>query len=934
MKNTSPRPWVHSAVVLCTASVLLALAGCGQESETKLLDSAKEFIAKNDHKSAIIQLKSALQANPNSGETRFLLGKAMRETGDNASALLEIRKAQDLGYTEELVLPELAKAMLAAGEGKQLAAQFADTTLKDPAATADLSVTVAMALASQKETGRALELSNRALQAVPGYTPAVVLQAQLKAADGDLDGALFLLNEVLAKKPDDLRAGLLRAELLWAGKRQSTEALAAFRKVLESHPKSVVARLGAINLLFESAQVDAARTELAELVKVAPQHPDTLFQQARLAFRDKQYPAAKETLDRILKSMPNNVPALELAGATEFQLRNDAQAEAHLGKVLKLAPNRRIPRHLLAQIFTRGGQPQRAIETLTPLMDGPQADGVSLALAGEAYLQLGEPGRADAAFQRATKAAPQDPRVRTSAAMAQLSRGQSTGSAAAMAELESLASADTQGSRADVALIAGKLQQKDLPGALKAVAALQKKMPENPLPLLLQGRVLALKGDTAGARAALEAALSKDAKYFPAVATLASMDLSAKQPDAARQRFEALLKADPRNHRAHLALAELAARTQAPAAEVTRLLGEAVKAAPAEIQPRVMLVAHLQRQGDHKAALTAAQDALAALPNSVEVMETAASAQLAAGDAQQGLSSMKKAAALQPQNAELQLRLADAYRANKDVDGTRAALRRALELKPGLVQAWQGLVGLAVNEKKFDVALGLARDLQKQQPQAAAGYLLEGNVEASRQAWPAAITALKAARQRARQTETTIVLHQTLLAAGQRAEADKLAAEWQREQPKDAAFAYYLGDQALARKELPAAESHYKAVLALQPENALAMNNLAWLMAQQGRPGAVDMATKANTLLPGRAPLLDTLATALAAEGQVAKAIETQKQALQLAPKDNSMQLGLAKLHLKAGDKAAARGLLQELSKLGEGFGAHKEVAELLKAAA
>jgi putative PEP-CTERM system TPR-repeat lipoprotein len=517
--------------------------------------------------------------------------------------------------------------------------------------------------------------------------------------------------------------------------------------------------------------------------------------------------------------------------------------------------------------------------------------------------------------------------------MAQLARG-SEGSAQAMADLESIAAADTKGSRADVALIAGKLQQKDLAGALKATAALQKKMPDDPLPLLLQGRVLALKGDTAGAKAALEAALAKDNKYFPAVATLASLDLAAKQPDAARQRFETLLKADPRNHRAHLALAELAARAQAPAADITKLLGEAVKAAPNEAQPRTTLVAHLLRQGDHKAALTAAQDAVAALPNSAEVAESAATAQLAAGDAQQGLSSMKKVAALQPQNAELQLRLAEAYRANKDLDGARSALRRATEIKPQLVAAWQGLVGLALADKKFDVALGLARDLQKQLPQAAAGFLLEGQVEASRQAWPPALAALKTARQRAKQTETTVVLHQTLVAAGQRADADKLAAEWQREQPKDAAFAYYLGDQALARKEWPTAEGHYKAVLALQPDNALAMNNLAWLMAQQGRPGAVDMANKANALLPNRAPLLDTLATALAAEGQVPKAIEAQKKALQLAPKDAGMQLGLAKLHLKAGDKAAARGLLQELSKLGDAFGGQKEVAELLKAAA
>lgn len=932
MKNQTlnfRQPWLVAGTALAMALV----TGCGGDSPEKLLASAKEMSAKNDNKGAIIQLKSALQANPNLGEARLLLGKAMRETGDSNSALVELRKAQELGVSDDDLLPELARAMLAAGEAKQVAGQYASTQLKDPQANADLAVSVATAYAIQRDAARALELSNKALQSVPGFAPAVVLQAQLKASEGEIDAALLLLDDVITKQPQDLRANLLKADLLWQGKRQIDEALEVFRKAVAAHPTSVAAHLGVVNVLFAKDQLEPAKAAVEALKKVAPQHPDTMFQSARLAFKEQRYAQTVEILAPVLKALPNNVPALELAGAAEFRQRNDAQAEALLGRVIKQAPGRLMARQLLAQVYARGGQPQRAVEVLQPVVDNPQADGVSLALAGEAYLQVGDTAKADAAFKRAAKASPQDPRVRTSAAMAQLARG-TEGSAQAMTDLENIAATDTKGSRADVAVIAGKLQQKDLPGALKAIAAFQKKMPDDPLPLLLQGRVLALKGDTAGARAALEAALAKDAKYFPAVATLASMDLSAKQPAAARQRFEALVKADPRNHRAHLALAELAARTQAPAADITRLLGEAVKAAPGEAQPRILLVAHLLRQGDQKAALTAAQDAIAALPNSAEVLESAASAQLAAGEAQQGLSSMKKAAALMPQNAELQLRLADAYRANKDVDGTRAALRRAQELKPGLVQAWQGLVSLALADKKFDVALGLARDLQKQQPQAAAGYLLEGNVEASRQAWPAAINALKAARQRARQTETTIVLHQTLLAAGQRAEADKLVAEWQREQPKDAAFAYYLGDQALARKELPAAEAHYKAVLALQPDNALAMNNLAWLMAQQGRPGAVEMATKANSLLPGRAPLLDTLATALAAEGQVAKAIETQKQALQLAPKDTGMQLGLAKLHLKAGDKAAARGLLQELSKLGEGFGAHKEVAELLKAAA
>ncbi|MFY9510060.1 MAG: tetratricopeptide repeat protein, partial [Rubrivivax sp.] len=176
-----------------------------------------------------------------------------------------------------------------------------------------------------------------------------------------------------------------------------------------------------------------------------------------------------------------------------------------------------------------------------------------------------------------------------------------------------------------------------------------------------------------------------------------------------------------------------------------------------------------------------------------------------------------------------------------------------------------------------------------------------------------------------------IGLHTALLGGGQRAEADKLAADWQREQPKDVAFRYYLGDMALSRAELPAAEAHYRAVLELQPRNALAMNNIAWLLARQGKPGAVAMAEQANALMPDRAPLLDTLATALAAEKQLPKAIETQKRAIQRNPQDPGLQLNLARLYIQSGDKAQARGELDALAKLGDKFRGQAEVATLLK---
>ena len=120
-------------------------------------------------------------------------------------------------------------------------------------------------------------------------------------------------------------------------------------------------------------------------------------------------------------------------------------------------------------------------------------------------------------------------------------------------------------------------------------------------------------------------------------------------------------------------------------------------------------------------------------------------------------------------------------------------------------------------------------------------------------------------------------------------------------------------------------------MLEVQPENALAMNNVAWLLASQGKPGAVAMAEKANELLPNRAPIVDTLASALAADNQLPKAIEAQKRAIALEPKDPGMSLRLAKLYLKAGDKTLARNELDALTRLGDKFKGQAEVAALLK---
>ncbi|MBL8307593.1 MAG: PEP-CTERM system TPR-repeat protein PrsT [Rubrivivax sp.] len=907
----------------------LVLAACGGgPSEAELVASAKALLDKKDNRAAIIQLKSALQKNSNAAEARFLLGKALLDTSDPTGALVELRKAQELQIPDERVIPEIARAMLLAGEEAKLLAQYAEVSLKDAAAMADLKTSLSSAFAVQRDLDKARSAAEDALTLKPGHAPALVVLAGIRAAGNDMPGALKLLDEAIAADPASDRAGVLKGDMLLRGQGDLDGAMAAYRAVKQAKPESVMASSAIAGILLRQGKLDEARAEVESLKKIAPRHPETLFLEAQIAFNDKDYKRSREITEQILKALPDSQRVLELAGHTEFRLKNYLQAEALLGKALKLSPKNEVTRIAIAQSFLRSGQPEKVVEVLQPLLEGGASPGPALSLMGEAYLQLGDARRSEEAFARAVKAAPQDARVRTSAALAQMARGNN---AAAAGDLENIAAAD-KGPRADMALVSARLRQGDTAGALKAVDGLEKKLPDQPLAPFLRGRVLVLKKDYAGATQAYEAALARDANYFPAVAALAALSLANGKPEDARKRFEAHIASQPGSWQARLAMAELDVRTGAPTAKVVASLREAVKANPAEPRTHLALITRLIAAGDSKAALQAAQEANGALPNRFEIIEAQGRAELAAGDQQRAITTFKQLTSMQPRNPLPEMRLAEAYMAAKEVESARRALTRASELSPDLFAPRRSLAMLAAQAGKFDEALAIAREAQKRQPREAAGFVLEGEIESGRRRWDAAATALRAAQQRdPNASEVTVRLHAALVGGGKAADADRLSADWLKAHPKDASFLYYLGDQALSRNDLPVAETRYRAVLEVQPDNALALNNVAWLLSKQGKPGGLALAEKANQLLPDRAPLLDTLALALETENQLPKAIEAQKRAIAVDPKDLNLPLRLAKLYIKSGDKDRARAELEALARQGEKFAGQAEVASLLK---
>lgn len=915
-----------SAVV--TAAVLALLApGCGDGSERDQVAAARASLAKKDDKAAIIQLKSALQKNPQSGEARFLLGLTLMKTGDMASAVLELEKARDLKLGDDSVVPPLARALMVMGQWKKVLDLFENLSLTNPEALSDLKATVASAYLTQGKLDVGEAAVKVSLQANPKNAAGRILLARLIAGRGEIDQALSIVDAVIFDYPMEISAHHLKGELLWIGKGDVEAAMQVFREALSIQPSHIPANSALITLLLQKRDISGFRQQVAQLKRVLPNHPTTLLYDTQLALVDQDLKRAREGANQLLRFGAEIATVQQLAGVVELQNGALHLAESHLNKALQLSPGLTLARRALAETHLRSGQPAKALLVLQPILSQPRPSAEILALAAEANLLRGNAAQAEVLFNQAAKVSPGDPRVGTAIALSQLAKGNED---AGFAQLELLAAND-KSTYADLALISAKLRRGELAGALQAVDRLQTKLPDKPLPHQLRGSVLTQQKDIAGARASFEKAHAIDPVYFSAVAELAALDMGDGKAHVALKRFEALLVREPKNYRALLAVADIRQRSGAKSEEVTKLLTEALKLNPDEIAVRLALVEQQLGGRQAKAALGAAREGLAAFPDNADMLDAMGRAHLASGDTQQAISTFKKLATVQPGNPLAYLRLADCYAIAKEYANATQNLRKALEIDPRLVPAQQALVRIALAENRGADALNVARSLQKQRPTQAVGYLLEADIHASRRDWDAAVAATRTALERDRSVRIAIRLHALYRLAERQSDADRFATGWLKDMAKDSVFLTYLATIALERKDYPIAEARFRQLLALHPDDALVLNNIAWVMVQQGRPGALALAERANQLLPEQSLVMDTLASALAAEKQWPKAIEWQQKAVDKAPDKAGYRLGLAKLLLDAGQVARARTELETLAKVGDKGPAHVEATRLLK---
>lgn len=375
------------AVLPFTLAILLAgsLAGCGDNPQERFARAQKEFAA-HDFRAAQLNLAAALAANPNDPAVLELHARNALAMGDGVAAKASLEKLPAAGRPQDFALllgesallrdqPVAALAAVGsdpraeahriralallqsgddAGAGRAFAAGEAGSGPK-----ARLLADYARYRMHAGDTAAAQSLAARALKEDPGSIDALLVNAQLSIARGDLGGALGIYDKALVAWPGNLAA--------------------------------VTGKAGVLGDLGRTKDMEAT-LKLAEGAVLA--EPNVAYLQARAAAARRDWKGARDILQANETALAGRDDAALLYGQALAQMGQGEQARARLQPLLTKNPQNLLARRALAQAQLAAGDAKGATETLRPLAASPQTDAIDLRLLADAAMKAGDPDAA------------------------------------------------------------------------------------------------------------------------------------------------------------------------------------------------------------------------------------------------------------------------------------------------------------------------------------------------------------------------------------------------------------------------------------------------------------------------------------------------------------------------------------------------------------
>lgn len=291
----------------------------------------------------------------------------------------------------------------------------------------------------------------------------------------------------------------------------------------------------------------------------------------------------------------------------------------------------------------------------------------------------------------------------------------------------------------------------------------------------------------------------------------------------------------------------------------------AVKYKPDDFAAHNDLGSALFQQGRTAEAIVQFQDAVKNDPIYEAAHYNLGVALMQAGRTNDARSEFEKILQLNPSNAEAEYQLATALRLTGRPEEAKAHYEKAEQLRPGLDESVYNLGNDYLQQGKTADAMNQYEESLRLNSNNAAPHINIGSI---------------------------------LLGQGKIADAIdhfKIALQFN---PESAQAQNDLGNALLKEGKAAEALPYFEAALKLEPDDPWVKNNVAWLLASDAdiahRDGskALELAAQANNVTGGGSPIiLHTLAAAQADTGDYSNAVQTARQALQLAGDERNTNL-------------------------------------------
>lgn len=913
------------APALVFAAALL-LTGCDRFTSVETrIERASIKLAAGEHQAALVELRKALNDHPENLSAQLLLVDTLGALGETEAALYQLDLASAAGASPDQTEARRIELLIDSRQiGPARAALETSTTIS----AERRNLFEGLLSMSEQRPAEAKEFFDRALTANPRFTKAALGRVEALIAQGKAVEAQAELEQIMKNEPTSAHGWLLRGQLA-ARAGEFGEAAEAFAASI-THGKSLkrsellIAHVHHVESLLAADQLAQARSAVESLAAVAGTAPIVSFVRAKVLLASHETSAAVNELRTFTQAAPAHLPGRLLLVSALLQQGNTEQAYAEALRNVAEFGRHDEPRLALARIELEMGRFSDAEETLQPLIGRSPPDPMATAILAELGIRRGEAIAGVSLLERSLADQPESARLRLQLAAAYLSIGQAKRALETLEPINDEAHAaarDRMRVIATAALSGASEAERELDAAVA-------RHPEDVELLLMAATYYANLQRWDSARSYIERARMVRPEDPLLEIALGRLELAAGNLDEAESHARDVLEKVPDDVGAMMLIANVAAH-QGKDEEVDGWLNRARIANPRALDVSVALARRAVARGASREARNILSDAVRLSPWDPRARIVLAELDASMGQYDEAMKELRTAAADMPASPPILLAMSKVQLASKDLDAARKSLKAALTAAPGWLPAATLLVALEASVGNQNAALDVVRELRRIDPRGAASHVLEGDVHMAAKR-PADAAAAFVSAYRISPSAALAARAARAKAVAKLPDAENELVDWIKRAPHDMVARRALADYYIAAARHESAIEHLEIIVAARPNDAEALNNLAWAYRMIGDERALPIAERAYAAAPNSAAIADTYGWILVQAGRLAEGVKILGNATKLAPENGQMQYHLAFGLSRMGETQRARAILQSLMSRGTTFESLAEAKQLL----